>query len=152
MLNGCLVQKSSGVRNSMLRRCLGRASSVLAFTLACNSLMTETCNPNFGFLIKHHTLTLLLRGETRKLKEWIVDCQKKKKQLSRDMVWDEAMKMDPTMFGGRNAEGWTIKMSRWYYKFLQREDLSIKEKESGGRGRPRSKPPSELVSGLPRCV
>lgn len=86
--------------------------------------------------------------EHRKLKEWVVDCQKKKKQLSREMVWEEAIKMDPCMFGGRNAEGWTIKMSRWYYKFLQREHLSIKDKETGGRGRPRSKLFSELVSWL----
>ena len=36
----------------------------------------------------------------RKLKEWIVDCLKKKKQLTRTLVWEEAMKYEPTMFGG----------------------------------------------------
>ena len=36
----------------------------------------------------------------RKLKDWIVDCQKKKKQLTRTLVWEEAMKYEPTMFGG----------------------------------------------------
>ena len=75
-----------------------------------------------------------------------MDCQKKKKQLTRALVWEEAMKHEPTMFGGRAAEGWALKMSRWYYKFLHREGISIKEKEIGGRGRPRSKPTGGIVS------
>ena len=87
----------------------------------------------------------------RKLKEWIIDCQKKKQPLTRSAVWDEALKLDASMYGGRDAEGWHIKMSRWYYKFLQREDLFIKEKETGGRGRPRSRQqPPHLVSRVSR--
>ena len=40
-------------------------------------------------------------------------------------VLEEAIQREPKMFGGRDSEGWSVKMSRWYYKFLAREDVSV---------------------------
>ena len=41
---------------------------------------------------------------------------------------------------GATAEGWALKVSRWYYRFLRREDLSIRDQLSDARGpgRPRT--------------
>jgi hypothetical protein len=65
----------------------------------------------------------------RKLKDWVLDCQQKDKTLTRAIVCEEALRQEPNMFGGRASEDFALKMSRWYYKFLRREKLSIRERK-----------------------
>jgi len=62
----------------------------------------------------------------KRLMAWVTKTCKRKKRVTRTMIFREVLKMDPKWYGGKGSKGFFKKMKQWFYfGFKKRHDLSI---------------------------